>query len=679
MTRPGSGARLFAVYAAVSLVPVVLLGVALGNRVRTEIDDRALAEAVSRAQTIADASIEPVLSHSDIRSGLTAAQRQQLAALAAGLHGDASVIRLRIRSNDGSIVFDPQHPEAPVTPFTDDEVERAAAGHPVRVLTTVGADSIDGGSTTGEQAIETYVAFHDRDNKTVIGVLETYLPYAPFGRAAEASKRRIDELLLAGLAALWGVLAVVSWSVTRRLRRSARHNDWLAHHDVLTRLPNRLAFTEHLKGCSDRGKDFWVSVVDISRFHQVNDTLGHRTADEFLERLSTEMRNVLRPEVLLARLGGDQFGIVVLADDAEIDDVHRRIALAAGSGFPVEGITLTAEVVIGYASSTDPLAGSDEFLRAAELALHAAKQANLSSLRYEPGLDHFDPAQLALASELGAAITAGEMVLHYQPKLDLAGGEVRSVEALVRWQHPTRGLLQPSEFVPIAESTSLITPLTNWVVAEAARQIAEWRQLGQRIRVSVNVSARNLADPELPGTILETLDAAGIPAADLEIEITETFIVSDPVRARAMLTRLHDAGIRISLDDFGQGATSLVSLTTLPLDELKIDRAFVTDMNQSAERRSVVDFVISLGHRLGLTVVAEGIETEAAAAELSAMGCDEGQGYLYSRPIPAAGFVAWLDHHERMIRARREAVDATLEPFARPAAATPSEGASEAR
>ena len=377
------------------------------------------------------------------------------------------------------------------------------------------------------------------------------------------------------------------------------------------------------------------------------------------------MRQVLPPKVLLARLGGDQFGIAVVDDEADTRDVHRRIASAAASGFGVGGITLTAEVVIGYASSTDPLEGSDEFLRAAELALHAAKQANVSTLRYEPHLDHFDPTQLALAGELGAAIAADEMVLHFQPKLDLTTGEVRSVEALVRWQHPTRGLLQPSEFVPIAESTSLIAPLTTWVIGEAARQMAEWRQLGRPMRVSVNVSARNLADPELPAMILTTLAAAAVPPADLEIEITETFIVSDPVRAKAMLTRLHDAGVRISLDDFGQGATSLVSLTTLPLDELKVDRAFVVDMDHSAEQRSVVDFVISLGHRLGLTVVAEGIETEAAAPELLSMGCDQGQGYLYSRPITAPAFISWLDHHNNVNQARHGAVEATLEPFAK--------------
>lgn len=645
--------RLFAVYAVASLVPLVVMGVAINVMLGREIDDRALSEAVSRAETIADATVEPVLSGADLTEGLTPTERADLVRATAALHGDAGVLRLRIRSTVGAIVFDAEHPDAPITMTVDDEVQDAAAGTPVVLLTTLNADEVDGASAEGESAVETYVAFHGPGDQRVTGVLETYLPYAPFGDAAASSKRHLSIALVIGLLALWLILGAVTWSVTRRLRRSARRNNWLARHDSLTRLPNRLRFTEQLDAHLASGRHLTVALIDIVRFRAVIDTLGHDNADEFLRSVSAAIRGALPQDVQMARLVGDQF--VIAASDASPSAFHeilRGVADAAARSVQIGGLTLSAEVVVGVATSDDSRRDGTGVLQAAEFALRAAKESGISPVRYRPELDRFDPERLTLAGQLGAAIADGDLVLHYQPKLDLESGRVRSVEALVRWQHPTRGLLQPVDFISIAESTSLIRPLTEWVVREAVRQIGEWRARDCGVSVSVNVSARSLVDDDLPSFLLGVLAASSVPANQLEVEVTETAIVADPVRAKELLDQLHEGGVRISLDDFGQGATSLLSLANLPLDELKVDRGFVVGMEQSDEKRAVVEFVISLGHRLGLTVVAEGIETEAAAATLATMGCDQGQGYLFSRPVPAEHLESWLIHHHGVTAAR---------------------------
>jgi diguanylate cyclase len=655
--RHGTGTRIFAVYAGASLLAVVALGLVLGTAIIRESDDRALDEAASRARTIADSGVAPILAGADLTRGVpTQQQRDRLVELAALLRRDSSVLRTRVRAPGGGIAFDPEHPDRPFEAVEDDEVTEAASGEPVKVLTRVGADAVDGASTSGQQAVETYVPIKDPVTGDVNGVLEVYLPYAPFRDAAAASSRRVGLLLAVGLLGLWGVLAAISWSVTRRLRRSAADNDWLARHDGLTRLPNRVGFAEEL--ASRSGSPLTVSMVDLARFREINDTLGQANADSFLVQVSEAVRDALPPGASMARLGGDQFGIASTGEDeAAADVLHRAVASAAAVAVPVGGIKVSAEVAIGWATASDAgrgdgTDGADGVVRAAELALHVAKETASSPVRYSPEHDHFDPERLALAAELSGAIAGGQLVLHYQPKLDLRTGSVDAVEALVRWQHPDRGLLAPVAFIPIAESTSLMAPLTDWVVGEVVRQVGEWSRQGIDLSVSVNVSARSLADPGFADHLLGLLAGSGVDAGRIVVEITETAIIADPARAGELLRRLHDAGLRISLDDFGQGATSLVSLAALPLDEIKVDRAFVVGMDRSEAQRAVVEFIVSLGHRLGLTVVAEGIETEDAAAALVDFGCDEGQGFLFSRPVPGPQVADWVAHHRSVIRAR---------------------------
>jgi EAL domain-containing protein (putative c-di-GMP-specific phosphodiesterase class I) len=338
-----------------------------------------------------------------------------------------------------------------------------------------------------------------------------------------------------------------------------------------------------------------------------------------------------------ARLGGNEFGVLWSDDESS---VIQRITAAVNEPVELAGITVGREVAIGMATRSPQLDQPASLLRAAEIALHAAKDTNRSIVVHSPVLDTFDADRLALASELRRALDGDELALHYQPKVDLDGGHVHSFEALVRWNHPQRGMIMPDEFVPLAESTSLITALTTWVIEAAAEQLARWD--GLDVSVSINVSAHDFAAGDLADRLLRSLQTHRVDPGRLGIEITETAVVADPAQAGILLRTLRKLGVAVSLDDFGQGATSLASLATLPFTELKVDRSFVTGLADNPIELAIVSSLIDLGHRLGLTVTAEGIEDERSAELLRAMGCDHGQGYRFARAMAAEAVPGWL-------------------------------------
>jgi EAL domain-containing protein (putative c-di-GMP-specific phosphodiesterase class I) len=280
--------------------------------------------------------------------------------------------------------------------------------------------------------------------------------------------------------------------------------------------------------------------------------------------------------------------------------------------------------------------------------MYQAKRTGTGVATYDEATDPHDIDELTLLGQLRRAIEADELVLYYQPQADIASRTVSGVEALVRWQHPTRDLLAPGAFIPLAESTGLLGPLTDWVLERAIKDAAHWHRGGLTLSVAVNVSPRSLLDGTLPGTILKLLAVSGLPAQLLEIEITETAIMTDPVKATTVLGQLRAMGLRISIDDFGSGFTSLSSLKTLPVDTLKIDQSFITNMPQDEQDRAVAQSIIDLGHRLGLSVLAEGIETEETWSQLARLGCDQGQGYLLARPMPAELIEGWVTGHSHV-------------------------------
>jgi predicted signal transduction protein with EAL and GGDEF domain len=310
--------------------------------------------------------------------------------------------------------------------------------------------------------------------------------------------------------------------------------------------------------------------------------------------------------------------------------------------FTLEAISLDLDASVGIALYPEHGADVETLLQRADVALYLAKENRGSSTLYSAERDEYSPARLALVAELRRALDEHELVLYYQPKARLADGAIAGVEALVRWNHPRRGLLAPAEFIPVAEHTGLIKEVTLYVLRQALQQLRLWEAEGLELTVAVNLSARDLLDFDLPQVIGKLLADNGVPATGLELEITETVLLSDPMRARAILSRLSAMGVKLAIDDFGTGYSSLAYLKRLPVSEIKIDRSFVTNMNTDRSDAAIVRSTIDLGRNLGLTVVAEGVETEADWAQLKALNCTFAQGYHLSRPIPAGEIAGWV-------------------------------------
>jgi diguanylate cyclase len=449
-----------------------------------------------------------------------------------------------------------------------------------------------------------------------------------------------------GLLALAGFL-LLTLGYQRQLIRQAAASHHQALHDPLTGLPNRELFGDRVEQAiraSDRGlQPASLLLLDLDRFKDVNDTLGHHHGDLLLREVASRLTGTLRAVDTVARLGGDEFA--VLLPDATADGaaaVAQKVRAALHQPLTLDGLGLDLDASIGIAVYPDHGGDAAELLQHADVAMYAAKQTHAGFVVYDPAVDQHSPRRLALLGGLRRALERDELVLHYQPKADLHTGQVLGAEALVRWQHPAHGLLGPGEFVPLAERTGLIHPLTRWVLDAALRQAAEWRQAGHDLSMSVNVSTRSLLDREFPDQVADRLTAWQVPATSLVLEVTESAVMADPALALEILGRLHALGVGLALDDFGTGYSSMAYLKALPVDELKVDRSFVGQMATSNSDAVIVRSTIDLGHNLGLHVVAEGVENQATWEELAALGCDTAQGYHLGRPMPADELEQWL-------------------------------------
>jgi predicted signal transduction protein with EAL and GGDEF domain len=375
----------------------------------------------------------------------------------------------------------------------------------------------------------------------------------------------------------------------------------------------------------------------------VNDTLGHPIGDQLLCVVAMRLRNALRSTDLVARLGGDEFAVLLPGDSNEgAQRVAAHLVKTLEEPITIEGQLVDVGASIGIVSY--PLHGDDMnvLMRRADIAMYVAKRTNTGFSIYDEKHDHNSAERLSLMSELRQAVEHDQLMLHYQPKLDLSTGSVKYVEALVRWEHPTRGFIPPDQFIPFAEQTGYIKAISQWVADKAIGQCAAWRAAGIDLAVSVNVSARDLIQSTLPDTFTALLKKHGVPPELVWIEITESAIMDDPNHAIETLDRLHALGIRLAVDDFGTGYSSLSYLKRMPVDELKIDKSFVMGMTQHKDDETIVRSTIDLAHNMGLKVVAEGVENEDVLARLRDLRCDLVQGYHLSRPLPPARLEAWL-------------------------------------
>ncbi len=436
------------------------------------------------------------------------------------------------------------------------------------------------------------------------------------------------------------LLVVVAWGFRQDTQSQLHQLQRQVRTDPLTGLANRTALYEDLAvRLTGPGQPFAVLLLDLDRFKEINDSLGHHVGDQLLIEVGQRLRPLLRTQDLFVRLGGDEFAMVVPGDESL--PAARRLLTALAEPFALDGMLVRVGGSLGVARYPEDARDANALLQRADVAMYVAKSAGGGVSPYDPQQDQHSRERLRTVQQLRAALLADELTVYYQPQCDVATGLAVGAEALVRWQHPTRGVLGPERFLPLVEQAGLMPELTRAVLHQAVTQCVAWRTVGLELGVSVNLSASNLLDEDLTEHVVALLAASGLPPGALTLELTENLLLSDPERCLETLLRLKAAGVWLSIDDYGTGYCSLSYLQSLPVDELKLDRSFLTDLEFS-RNTSIVRSTVDLAHDLGLRVVAEGVEDAAGLDLLRQLQCDTAQGFFLSRPMTAAAMTAWL-------------------------------------
>jgi diguanylate cyclase (GGDEF)-like protein len=623
-------------FSVLSLFVVVALGLGIGSMLHRQIEKRALADATELAEVMTTTGVQPILLRGDLQLYPTV---QRLAVLDEEMHlrdlDGLGIRRIKLFNTEGRIVYSDDHAiVGEVHPSGDVE---AALGGTVESHVEEGVDDTGHGVHT----LEVYVPVRLAGDEIPDGVFEVYLPYEPVAAAIAADSLRLYLWLGGGLLLLYASLFRIVAVASRRLRHQALHDD-------LTDLPNRTLLYERVEDAiADVSRTDGVAallLIDLDRFKEVNDTLGHNHGDRLLEQVAARLQEAVRRGDTLARLGGDEFAVLVrdVPNRAAVVEVAARLQDAMKRPFVINDFTAELDASVGIAYCPDHGTDVHQLVQRADVAMYDAKRSRTSIETYSEARDPYSAERLQLLGELRSAIHAGELVLHYQPKVGVDSETVIGVEALVRWNHPRLGLLPPNEFVPLAERTGAIGELTRWVLDAALAQLRIWRDAGQDLTMAVNLAAPNIVDEAIPGLVADLLERHGVPGDRLECEISEHTVMADPHRAISVLESLRALGVRLSLDDFGTGHSSLAYLKRLPLDEVKIDRSFVMGMTDNSDDAAIVRSTIDLARNLGLEVVAEGVESAAILRDLGALSCDIAQGFYLSRPLPAAELDSWL-------------------------------------
>jgi diguanylate cyclase (GGDEF)-like protein len=421
----------------------------------------------------------------------------------------------------------------------------------------------------------------------------------------------------------------------------------LAYEDSLTGLPNRAMFNDRLeeaiKLAKRKGFPLSVFMLDLDRFKYVNDTLGHSVGDQVLKEVAQRLRQLLRDSDSIARLGGDEFAIILMSGDPErVNTVAHKILRALEAPIIIENQPIDVGTSIGVANYPEHGDDTHTLLRRADASMYAAKRNKTGFAIYHPGLDEHGHAHLTLLGEIRNAVEQNQLELFYQPKIDVKQARITAVEALVRWHHPERGFVPPNDFIPFAEQTGCIKLITRWVIDAALKQSSIWHAAGISLKVSINISARDLLDKELVPHVSAAIASYRVPVELICFEVTESALMEDPLRAQETLQQLHQMGVRLSIDDYGTGYSSLAYIKKLAVDELKIDRTFVSGMDTDVQNSAIVRSTIELGHNLGMSVVAEGVETEHEMSELTRFGCDHAQGYWICKPMDVTRLMEWM-------------------------------------
>jgi diguanylate cyclase (GGDEF)-like protein len=567
----------------------------------------------------------------------------------------ASTVEVMIVDSDSDTVDLPPSVIGPALTLAIDEEDSLHVSHHdfdtqdwVVVRTLTRQEPLLAGRTTKDPAVRDWLTEH--------GFRDAMMVALPDSSGIQGTLRVTDRLGetatftaqdLALLQTLTGHLAVALRGV-----RLVQKLGYEATHDSLTGLSNRRGLYTEGQARLEKapGQRRALLLLDLDKFKEVNDSLGHHAGDQLLVEVGARLGRKVGDGDLLARLGGDEFA--VLLEDAGQEEAAAfamtlRAALAEPftaleERFTPGAVTLRSSVSVGIALFPNEGPDLSALLRKADIAMYKAKVTGDGHHFYSVADDANGAGRLRTVEELRTALTGDQLVLHYQPKVDLDSGAVHSVEALVRWDHPTRGLLYPDSFLGLVEDSGLMRAMTQLVLKMALDQAADWQKQGRELTIAVNLSASSLVDADLPEQIFAMLAARGVPTRALQLEITEEFLMADRERARNILAQLREGGVQISIDDYGTGYSSLSYLRELPVDELKLDRSFVFPMADDARAAALVASTIALSHSLGLRMVAEGVETEVAYKELARLGCDQAQGFFICRPVPAAELDHWL-------------------------------------
>ncbi|WP_231384248.1 bifunctional diguanylate cyclase/phosphodiesterase [Cellulomonas sp. URHD0024] len=648
-------------FAVVSIVAMVVLGFALVWVTWTVMGQQAVRDGIRRAESVQTYATASVPTDSFVLPDVLSPEEAAAVRLATAGFAD-NLIEVRLWAQDGSLMYSSATRTTTAFPAGDRlDTVMATGESDARIVTDVRGAGPDSDHNTQRDVLDVYVPVPVEDTRTrdstlspmpapgeVVGAAEVMLDHTESTQALTDAVRTVSIVVVLGLVLLWILLFRTVFTTSRRLQASALDNARLALLDSLTGLPNRRMLAERMRRtiseAQENGSRVGLMLLDIDRFKDINDSLGHDRGDELLEQVAERLRGALRDDDIVARLGGDEFAILLpdVRSVANAERLARRVRGLFVPPFMLGELPLHVDTSVGVACLPDHADDPSSLMRTADVAMYAAKHHRTGVSVYSSDEDDSSPARLVLLGDLHRALTPAEgepreLRMHYQPKIELSSGATIGLEALVRWVHPTRGLLPPTVFIPLAEQSGLIHDVTRYVLTECITQLAEWRSEGRATPVAVNLSAHDVTTSAVVDLIEQLLEEHAVPADLLEVEITETALVADPSRVVPVLERLSALGIRVAIDDFGIGNTSISQLRDLPVDELKIDRLFVSDLGAGGREGSdtLVQAMVDLAHSFDLQVVAEGVEDASTADILLRLGVDQAQGFLYSQAVPA--------------------------------------------
>lgn len=633
---------------------MVGIGLVLGVVLQRTVRGRAIADAARTGEVAANVGVRPFLEVSDLERNFVPLPPDRIAMLDASLGDSLSpdgIVRIKIWNRQHWLVYSDHEVLRGRWFAGTDILERSFLGELTSEITDLSAPEEREEREFGE-LLAVYVPlrtdgdgeFTSDEDAEIIGAFEIYLPWAPIAAAIRADTIKVWLALGVGLLLLYLTLFELVARASRQLARKTEENLFIATHDTLTGLANREAFRQAVAdrldelergsgaGNTDTTKPI-VMLFDLDRFQVVNDTLGHEAGDRLLVILAERLDGLAGERDTVARLGGDEFALLVPAvATSEISATVSLLARVMNTTVELDGLRVEVNASVGVVT-LEPGMDADGVMQKTDIALYEAKRRNSRVEFFRPALDRFSSDSLALAGEIRAGIERSEFVVHYQPKYSLVTGAMTGLEALVRWIHPTRGVVPPGSFIPMVEQLPIGRDLTAFVLTRAVDDMVSWHLRGLEIGVAVNLSARDVNDAALAPFVEQLLAARGLDGTWLTLELTEGSMLEDEDRTVSTLTALRRHGCGVAIDDFGTGYAAISYLMRLPATEVKVDRSFIAEIENSPQARKIVEHCVGLARSLGMSVTAEGIENHEVERLAAALGCDTGQGYYRSRPM----------------------------------------------